>query len=225
MTLASLRHLPGIEVAMVGGLVWLRGRAVDDSVVAALAALPASGRFEWLASEKLRRLDHRIPGERLPAATWQPLCEWSRVSLPTAAMPAALSVAHPLRLVRSSVEQEPNLVLTTMEEFGRFAVDAPRIRLERLRFAAAADGRVIVHGLPLPPLSGRRFVLNEGVAVPAGFCWEPAVSLEVVVRCFAVFGAAVVLWNEDNSLTRVHEEQWMPVTRSGVRAAFETLGN
>jgi len=223
--LAPLRLVSGIEIAVVGVEIWLRGRALDDATAARLSALPGRGRFEWIGSDQLRRLDHRIPSERLPTASWQPLSEWLRVGLPVVALPAKLPATVSLRLVRSVHERDPDLLLTTLEEFHRFILEAASVRLERLRFAASDDSRVLVHGTPLPPLPGQRFVLHQRVAVPAGFTWQPAVSAEVVAHRFGVSGDALVLWNEDDTITRLHTEQLIPVTRSGVVATVGVLAD
>lgn len=222
-SLASLRLVPGIEIAVAGSLVWLRGESVDDSISPRLAALPARERYEWMKPDRLRPLNHRIPSDLLPAASWLPLREWLQVELPVAALPASLSATVPLRLVRSTEEREANLLLTTFDEFHRFATEAAQIRLERLRFAATENSRVLVHGTPLPPLPGQRFVLRQGLAIPAGFAWQPAVSAEVVIRRFGVSGNALVLCNTDYTITRLHTEQLIPVTRSAVRATAKGL--
>ena len=97
------------------------------------------------------------------------------------------------------------------------------MRIERLRFAVTADGRVLVQGTPLPPIPGSRFVLHQGVAVPAGFAWHPAVGADVLSRRLGVSGDALVLWNVDETMTRLHTEQLIPATRSAVRATEEGL--
>jgi hypothetical protein len=144
--------------------------------------------------------------------------------MPAAALPANRPAAIPLRLVRSTLEREPELLLTGLEEFKEFATAAAQVRLDRLQFAANAEGSVIVRGRPLPPLPGRRFVLHAGVAVPAGFAWEPAVSAEALARRFGVSGDAVVLWAEDGTIARLQGEQFVPVSRSAIRATERAMG-
>lgn len=222
-SLTSLRLVPDIEVAAVGSMVWLRGKSFDEALSPKLAALPAGGRYEWLVPDRLRQLGHHIPSGRLPAASWRPLREWLQIELPVAALPAGVPATVALRLVRSTGERAVELLVTSFDEFRRFATDAAQVRLERLRFAATQDGRVLVQGTPLPPIPGRRFALYQGVAVPAGFAWQPAVGAEVVNRRLGVSGGALVLWNEDGTMTRLHTEQLIPVTRSAVRATAEGL--
>lgn len=216
--LAGLRLVPGVEVAESALELWLRGQPAEVSFAARLLALPAMGRYERLPPDRLRRLDERIPSRQLPSLSWQPLSTWLRAELPAAALPGNEPAVVELRLVRSAGEREPELLLTGLAEFQRFVEQAAWVRLERWRFAADASGRVLVRGTPLPPLPGKRFALNEGVAVPAGFGWSPAVSAGVVARRLGASDEALVLWNEDGTLSRLHREQFVPVTRSAVAA-------
>jgi len=185
--------------------------------------LPATGRFEWLSPDKLRPLENRIPSQRLPVLGWQRLDAWLRVEFPAAALPGNQPETVALRLVRSGDERNPDLLLTRLDTFQQFAAQAALVRLVRLRFAAAADGRVLVHGTPLPPLPGQRFVLRSGVAVPVGYGWEPAVSAEVLAHRLGASDEAPVLWNEDGTITRLHSEQFIPATRSAVLATARAI--
>lgn len=213
----------GVEVAEAGNDIWIRGKPADESLDIALSSLPACARYERLVSNALRRVDQRVPCGRLPELHWQPLSSWLQVGLPSAALPGNEPKPASLQLVRSTVEREPELLLTTLDDFKRFVMQAAQVRLDRLQFAAAADGRVIVRGKPLPPLPGRRFGLHQGVAVPAGFAWQPAVSSEVLARRFGVSGDALILWNEDGSIVRLHGEQFVSASRSAVRATEQGM--
>jgi len=216
MALAALRLGTAIEVAETETEVWLRGPPCDESLDAKLSALPARGHFELLPLNQLRQTGHRVPSARLPDMRWRLLSGWLQVEMPVAALPAREPDPIPLQLMRSADEQEPELLLTTLDEFANFAMSAAQVRLGRLQFAVDADGRVLVRGKPLPPLPGRQFVLHGGVAVAAGFTWKPNVSAEVLVRRFGISGDALVLWNDDGTITRLHSEQFVPATRSAV---------
>jgi hypothetical protein len=232
--LAALRLIPGVEVGEDGATIWLRSKTADENLSAKLAGLPALARYEWLASNQLRAMDQRIPSTQLPNLRWLPITEWLKVEAPTAALPGILDLPaaskpsedgqpatfnlQPLTLVRSSIENEPELLLTTIDEFTRFAEAAPQVRLDRLQFAANADGSVLVRGLPLPPLPGKRFALHGAVAVPAGYSWHPAVSAEVLASRFGITGDTLILWYDDGTFTRLHSEQFVPASRSALRA-------
>jgi hypothetical protein len=222
---ASLRLQPGLEVAEQRDTLWLRGPRGDDPLDLKLAALPAHGRFELIGANRLRRIDQHVPSAELPALSWQPLSAWFRAALPPSMLPGNPPAGVTLRLERSTLEQEPEILLTTLEAWGQFTQQTAQIRLERLQFAADHDRQVIVRGKPLPPLPGKRFVLHGGIAVAAGFHWKPAVSTDVLAQRLGVSGDALVLWNEDETVTRFHTEQFVPATRSAVRATVESLAN
>lgn len=221
--LAALRRESGVEVAESGAEVWIRGPGGNEALDTRLAALPIRERYELLAPNQLRSSGHRVPTGRLPELRWQPLSEWLLVESPTAGLPGDLPATVSLQLVRSTVEREPELLLTSLEEFAHFAARAPRVRLESLEFAAAADGRVLVRGKPLPSIPGQRLVLRQGVAVPAGFAWQPAVGAEVMARRLGASTEWLVLWNADGAITRFHGEQFLPASRSAIRNTQRAL--
>ena len=224
-TLTMLRLTNGIEVAEAGDQIWLRGKGGNETLEPKLAVLPALERFELLDRNKLRRIDQRVPSRQLPQLAWKPINAWSEVRFPLAAFPADLPSKVSLQLVRSFDEHEPALLLSSIADFASFSASAAAIRLNPLRCAANASGEVLIRGNPLPPLSGRRFVLHGRVAISTGFTWQPAVSVELLERAFNVSGDAMILWHEDGAITRLHAEQFISVTRSAVRATAAASRN
>jgi hypothetical protein len=218
---APLRLIRGIEVAEKSPFIWLRGNNSDEHLEPLLRALPAVVRYELFPNNRLRRLEHRIPSETLPALQWQPLSTWLRVEMPpsfglperTGAPPQSTA----LRFVRSAEERTPELLVTTLSEWQSFVLSAPEIRLRHLRFASDASGNVTVQGRPLPPLPGIQFVLHGNIAVKAGFIWEPAVSAEVLSRRLGLSPEALALFHEDGTFTRIEGKQFVPATRAAVR--------
>jgi hypothetical protein len=221
-SLGTLR-LDAVEVAEDGAMVWLRGKPADERLAAKVSALPARTRYECLTSGHLRRIDQRIPNAQLPSVRWQSLSSWLQVKLPDSGFPAELPLAVRLQLVRSTVEHEPELLLTSLKELARFATAAPQVRLARLDFAANPSGSALVRGKPLPPMPGERFVVYGGVAVPAGFSWKPEVGADVLARRLGASSDALVVWNADDSITRLHSEQFVPLSRSALRMTQEAL--
>lgn len=221
--LAELRLFQDIEVAGTGTQLWVRGRHSDERLGPKLAGLPALRRYAWLPPAQIRPLAGRIPAGQLPELNWQPLETWLQIQVPVGALPASLPDPVVLQLVRSAREQEPELLLASLQALGAYAASAPQVRLARLQFAADAAGRTLIRGRPLPPLPGSRFVLHGAVAVPAGFAWEPAVAAGVLERRFGATGGLLVLWHEDGTFSRLHDEQFVPLSRAGVRASLAAI--
>ena len=216
--LGTLRLSPGVEVAEDGAVLWIRGQRCDGTLYASILSLPAHDRFVWLEDNRLCRVGERIPSHKLPDFPWRPLDQWIRVSLPPAGFATTLALTVPLKLLRGGAEQAPGLLLTTLRIWANYVIQAPEIRLSSLRFAVDGRERVLIRGRPLPPIEGHQWVETDGIAIRAGFCWVPAVSVEMVRRRFEVAPDTLILWHEDGSLERLHAEQFIPATRGNVRS-------
>ena len=114
--------------------------------------------------------------------------------LPTAALPAVLPNRIPLSLVPDPVYRESNMLLTSLAEWTAYGDTASQVRLDRWHFAVSAKEEVIVRGVPLPPLPGTRLVEEQGVAVPSGWHWSPAVDADVLRSMFKLASHDVLLW-------------------------------
>lgn len=225
-SLEALRLEPGAEVAETGDSVWLRGKGNDPVLARRLRALPAVDRYDWRPPDRLRRAGSRIPCDRLPALTWIPLARWLDVRLPGAALPGVLPPPMPLRLVRSGAERPAALLKTSFDLWQSWALSAPRVRLARLRFAVNATWETLVWGVPLPPIPGLRYTVEDRMAVPSGFDWDPSVEAGVLRRLLGAGADTLILWREDGRFIRLHEEQFVPATPAAVRAtALETAGS
>lgn len=226
--LGPLRTFANLAVAEAGETLWLGGNTpAEEPLSLPLAALPATGRFEMAEpadGQTLRRPGERVPcGTLPPGLSWEPLAQWLTVVLPGTRLPALAPASVPLRLLRSALELPAGALLTDAAAWAAWAGRASDARLGPLRFAAAADGAVFIVGDPLPAVSGVRCVVREGVAVPAGFRWEPVVSPATVRRVFGLAADDTLLWTEPGGPTVLAAEQFVPASRSAARMTAETL--
>ena len=106
-------------------------------------------------------------------------------------------------LVRSSRPEKASVLLTSIDRWEAYAVQAPQVRLDRWQFAVAEDGRVLVRGGPLPPLPGGRWVDRKGIAVPAGWQWSPPVEASTVRTVFSLEPGDLALWQPDGTWQRI----------------------
>jgi hypothetical protein len=223
--LAALRGEPGLDVHVAADELWLRARSVDASVVRRLAALPGAELFEVDDRGLGRRPNGRIPRAHLPAGPWQALAACVACALPAAALAASRLRPVELRLVRGGDEQPVNALLTELVPFARFALGAAAVRLQPLRFALAADRRVLVHGLPLAPVPGLPLVEAHGVALPAGHRLLPAVPLALVARQLALQPGDLACFTVDGTYRRMPADVFVAATRSAVRLALRKVGS
>ena len=218
----ALRLEAGIEAGETPDAVWLRGKGEDESLRRRLQTLPADGRFVWLENGRLRPEGSLLATAVLPELAWAPLRAWARVEAPAARLPAGLPARAGLRLVPSHAGGRSTALLLDLAVWRDWALAAPAARLERLVFAAAGDGRVLVRGTPPPAAPGRHLVEADGVAIPAGLRCEPTVSAFVIRSVCGAGEGDTVLWDETGAQV-LGRELFVPATRAAVRASARAL--
>lgn len=213
----AVRLRGGIEACEAAGMVWLRGDDLSDELAYELRKLAADGIFDVAAEGTLTRPGTILPEGKLPEAGWQPLDRWLALAPQPAALGAELPGRVALRLARAEQESPATLLLTSIEAWAAYAVGAPAVRLSVLTMAACADGRVIVRGMPLPPVRGTRFTLDEGIAIPCGFCVVPRVDAAVLKDRLGLAEGDIALFRPDGAYERIVAASFARATRGGAR--------
>lgn len=215
--IGGLRLNRKIWVCVDEQTVWLRGVGLDDQVSRTLRSFPACDRFLVLEGGELVGWGESVPRQRLPDQTWQTLTQWLSIELPVPAFTGVIDQQVPLRLVRTEVPAEANLLRTSWQVWCDYASYAPQIRLNRLSFAVSANREVLVHGSPLPPLPGQRLVESDRIAIPAGFRTEPLIDSSSIRVLLRLLPEEFAMYREDGSTEIVPESAFVHATRSAVR--------
>jgi hypothetical protein len=219
----SLRLVSGIDACEHQRRLWLRGTSLDERLELQLRALPGAERFLLLADGQLVPPEARVPRGRLPPGPWARLDDWLSVELPGTVWPGLAASREPFKLVRSDQEEEASVLLLHFDDWHDYCVSAPQARLDCWHFAVCADGRVVVCGQPLPPLSGLRGTARDGVAVPAGWSFEPPIDRAVLQLRLGLAAGDVALFSPDGTWEWLRRDDFVRATRSAVRASAEAL--
>lgn len=217
--LASLRLVPGVEVSVTETAVWARCQHLDESLDATIRGLPVVTRYTWLEEDLLLEEGRRIPSGKLPSPPWVPIAHWMVPRLPLTASTAELPEPENLSLKRSTLEAPAHLLLTSLQDWNAYASTACEIRLAHLSFAINNLGQTLIRGNPLPPLPGQRWTEVEGVGIPLGYVWYPTVSSATLARVWGANPHRLVLWHPDGHAEWIQSEQFIPASRSNVRAS------
>lgn len=217
--LASLRLVPGVEVSVRETEIWARCQHHDESLDATLRGLPVVTRYAWLEEDLLIEEGRRIPSGTLPPGPWTPINQWMVPRLPLAASAYQFSETQQLSLKRSTVETPANLLLTSLQDWISYASTVSEIRLAQLTFAVNDQEQTLIRGNPLPPLPGQRWTEVEGVGIPLGYEWHPTVSPTTLARVWGTSPHRLVLWHPDGRAEWIQSEQFIPASRTNVRAS------
>lgn len=218
---SRLRLEREIEVCAVDESLWLRGPLANEPLERKVRLLPGGERYAVLDDGQLIPSGGCVPTAYLPRDGWRPIHEWLKPALPVAALASRERPAVRLELVRDAAEREPTMLLTSLSAWVEYASTAPQVRLDRWSFAAAADGRILIRGQPLPPLPGTRYVELAGVAVPAGWHWWPAVDPESLRGLLRLSDQDMALLGFEGDYERVATGDFVRATRSAARKTAE----
>src|SRR5262249_52549002 len=145
--------------------------------------------------------------------------------LPVATLAAHCSERIAIALEPASASDAPDLLVCALADWSDYATRAPQVRLERLTFAASADGRAVVRGTPLPPIPGTRYYERAGVAVACGWGWPSWLTAELVRAALNIETGAVALFSPAGTWEEIPADQFVQATRSAVRLTAEgTVG-
>jgi len=214
---AELRMEAGVEVLEADDGLWLRGKSCDERIDLMLRRLPGATRCEVLSDNQLLPEGKRLPGGRLREGPWVAIRSWAAVELPIAALASHCSRRIAIRLEPVSASDEPDLLVCALANWSGYATGAPQVRLERLTFAASADGRALVRGTPLPPIAGTRCYERAGVAVPCGWGWPSWLTAELVRAALVIAPGTLALFSSDGTWEEIPADQFVRATRSAVR--------
>lgn len=199
------------------GHVWLRGSDDSLEVFQQVRRLSGARRYRLDAAGRLIPLNRRLPIGPLPALDWRPIrdfvgCDPRQVQY---APPATRKLD--LRLVRGGRRERPaNLLITAAATFLAWVEAAPAYRLTSLRFAADNAGQILVTGAHLPPLRGRRYVLQDDIAVPSAYRWEPNVPNAIVRQVLRLGGDQLAI-ADPAGVQRLQRTDLQPLSRSAAR--------
>lgn len=224
-SLAALWNVPGIQLCAVDARIWVQGSALSETDAPLVGSLPAEERYEMRGDQRLFRAGECLPVATLPEGDWVSLREFFNVSLPATLLPAASPKSLPMRLVRSPHSMPSNVVATSFAQWYAFAINAPQIRLRQLSFAVRNSGTTVVRGCPVPTLSGRHFVEEDGVALPAGLIWQPAMRPRAVAERCKLQKGDLALFSADAMWTRIPAAEFVPASRSAARATRDGLSS
>lgn len=219
--LGPMRLVEGICVRVDGADLWLKCDQLNSALLQRIRMIPDAELFTLRQNRGLTRPDSIVPCDRLPEGEWQPLKHWLQLVIPQAGFAPSIQTKVSLTLVRTSIPQPANVLLTDWSVWKSFAVNAPAVRLQQLAFAVSNDWQVLIAGTPLPPISGKHFVESHGIMVPTGWRFEPDVEHRVVSAILSLSTADFAIFREDGSYERLSRSSFVQASRSAVRATDE----
>lgn len=215
--LGAVRGIAGLQAALDGGEVWLKGITPAAKPDVLLASLPFVHSYLLDEEDRLFPAGGLTPVGKLKQLAWQPIKTFIPVTMPVSAMPGAVTDKIQLRLSRSAQVQEPFAMLVKLDDWKNYAETAPLTRLGRLQFAVSSSGDTLVTGSPLPLLKGRSYWQNGQMLLPLGFDFDPPVIATLVAPALNADNHHYILFDIDGGYENIPVTDFVQATRSAVR--------
>jgi len=218
-TLSALgppRTRPGWEICEAGEALWLRCPETPAEAEAT-SALPVLARYRTDSQDRLIPWQGSLPVALVPAGPWQALTDYLEVTPFPARLPGRNQQRVTVTLSPSPHETEPTALLAGLADLLVWADQASRLRLGRLKFAAARDGRVLVIGTPLPPIPGTACYFQGALGLPCG--WDVAAPLQAgwVGQSLALPPGAMALLDPAGGVEIISLEAIIPLSLAALR--------
>ena len=221
-SLGNIRTFPGLLAARENENIWVRG-IPTGSPDPRITQLPAAQTFFMDEQERLFEPGTLTPTAVLPSLEWQPLLSFIRVTLPVSALPGVMEKPQRVKLARHSHMVESTALLTTLELWEEYAINAPLVRLQHLYFAVSENYEVLIVGAPMPPLPGKAYTLKNNILLPVGYDFDPPVIAELVTAALNALNDSLLLFHLSGEWEKIRLDYFVPATRSAVRLTNSTI--
>lgn len=221
-SLGSVRTFPGLLAARNNEHIWVRGIPIGKPDPK-ISQLPAIQTYFMDAQERLFAPGTLTPTAKLPTLEWQPLLSFIKVTLPVSALPGVMEKPQRVKLARHSHMVESTALLTTLEAWEEYAINAPLVRLQHLYFAVSENYEVLIVGAPLVPLPGKAYTLKNNILLPVGYDFDPPVIAELVIAELNPGNDCLLLFHLSGEWEKIRLDHFVPATRSAVRLTNSTI--
>ncbi len=210
-SLAGIRHLDNVWIHE-GKQIYLKVASSEQKLDACFRALPAIS-TNIVEDRLLFREAALTPHSQMPELDWLLLRDALPIEMPIAAMPGKFLAEQQSitpRLERDSTDRNASALEISVQQWNRFILQCPSVRLSRLEVAACEDGRVLLLGEPLPALPGKSFWQMENVLIPMGYALELEILIPVMESSLNPFGDQLLLLNPKGSIELIGKRSFLP---------------
>ena len=231
------------KIAREASYTWIKLEATASSNAMRLPQQPSLANLSatlpgdrWLLQDAgLVRPGHQVPDRDKPVLKWKAVKDFLNLQLPRFQVAARPTPQHqiPLKLVRGGKAVACEGLLTTIKSLAKWIEYAPESRLKELswvvqrledeashnvdKIKASDKIHCILLGARLPLLEGIPLVANGQVLTPAGFRWEPDVSVADLRQVFKLDQSQWLIWLSSHSYSTIADDMFATMTRASVR--------
>lgn len=214
--LGAVRCISDLYVAVNESGIWLKCKGEFATNNMLLQQLPVQKTFFIDGYNRLFIPNTLTPVAMLEISEWVSIKAFVALEIPIAIMPVRLQSTINVNIVSSMNERNADALLTSLDVWKAYAMQAPLIRLQQLMFAVSENADVFIIGSPLPPIPGKAYWIKNKVALPCGFDLEWTFLADAIEKKFTT-GGELILFAENGEWQKIPDSYFVKATRSAVR--------
>lgn len=219
--LGLIRHWTNLEMAMDHTKIWLKGISEDQAKDEAFLSIPFLESFT-IVDDKLFPKGKKVPLQPVPENLhWELLYKALPIQFPKQNHNFfGVGEKVKINLVPSASKKEPIGMMTTKELFKNYVLEAPKVRLQNLKWIVM-NHRVLVIGTPVLPIQGQTFWQQGRHFLPTGYDLEYPILSNKIAKKITTNEDQVLVWNKDGQYALIGLNQFRPLSIGSLRLTFK----
>lgn len=222
--LGELRTRPNLKLAIDKELCWLSGFNEEDVQSKLIQGIPT----KKIYAEKNGMLflwKSLLPSRHIPDVLWTPIDRALRIESPSYNENYfGLKEDIVVKIVPSELYNPPTAMLVELDLLEKYLIDAPAIRLTKIKWTVVNGNSALLLGTPLLPLKGNTYWKSGVHFLPEGFDFELHSLNRSIEKKLSSEDATLLFWSEDGTYQIISADDFASLSRSSFRLTIEKLG-
>jgi hypothetical protein len=219
--LARIRQWNNLKAAIEDDSVWVKDFDQEQITSIEVKSIPYKILY-YSSQNKLHLLNSLLPERLVPSLLWTPIDRALPISLPSFnhnyfGVPDKITT----QLVECGREEKAVAMITSISLLKEYIMNAPTIRLEKIKWVILENEQVMLMGNPPLPIKGDVFWNREEFLLPAGYDFELFSLSKIFNNAINPSKNYWVLWHTDNTYSVIPKDSLQALSVSSFRLTLQ----
>jgi hypothetical protein len=217
LDLASIRHWDNVKVATDSGSIWVKGFSDFQIISKEVKSIPIKNLY-FEKEGHLFPLGSSLPAQVVPSLLWSPMDRALPMELPSFNHNYfGVDQSISLQLVADGEERETYAMKANLHDLEKYLTHASQVRLEKINWLILNSTQALLVGKPVLPIPGNTYWRFGQFLLPDGYHFDLPILAKALAQKLNQQNTDWILWDVDNTYTRIPQLSFMPLSRSSLR--------
>lgn len=215
--LGLIRNWDNLKIAFEENNIWLKDFSFAQINSPEVRSIPFKTIY-FSKGAKLYLHNSNLPDRNLPSLLWTPVERGLPVTLPSFNHNFfGIEQKINTRLIRSDIEREGVVMITSINTLKKYIETAPEIRLQKILWTIVQPSKVILFGTPLLPIPGEVLWRKKEHLFPSGYDLELYVLADTINEKLNPGKENWIVWEVGSTYYFVPKDHFKPLSLSSFR--------